>query len=154
MRFKTVTTTLAALLSTAAALPTSENGATTAANTLAKRTNKCGDSTFNGETSGGSPLVSDCEVLRNNIVGDGSWRISTFDYERDVASYGTCKFVVQAPVSSWSFVGNEDIRDIIRDSISRFASDGRVGARGLMNCEPGSATSSQAQLTWWWIRHT
>jgi hypothetical protein len=40
---------------------------------LEKRENLCGDSTFVNASSGGSPLVRDCQQLAANIAGSGSW---------------------------------------------------------------------------------
>jgi len=83
-----------------------------------------------------SPSVADCERLSRNIAGDGSWKVNLYDGWRKLATYGSCAF---SAVSPWGelggWVGNEDIRDLIRDSIRMWARNGKVGAHGEMECQ-------------------
>lgn len=103
--------------------------------------NDCSDSTFIDQTSGASPLVSDCEILIRNLQnGDGK---AEHEVENFVASQhqldqaGSCRFGVQGKAQNGNvdyFIGGQDIVDIIRDSINKFGSSGRVGAKGRMSC--------------------
>lgn len=121
-------------------------------NVLKTLINDCGDSTFVDQGSEASPYASDCETLAYNIRGDGSWRIRS-GVQRKLASYGTCAFGAQTyDGDDWyAYVGNEDIRDVIRDSISKFKRpDGKIGAKGIMNCESGSIANRNVL---WGIYH-
>jgi Pathogen effector len=101
--------------------------------------NDCGDSTFVNKSSDGSPLVSDCLVIASNIAGGGTWTTSSNqDTARKLVSYGTCAFDVicqRGFPDEWYKVGNQDIIDLIHDSINRFQWNGLVGAQGDMNCQ-------------------
>lgn len=116
------------------------------------RDNQCGDSTFVNQGSEASPWISDCETIVRNIAGGGTWTL--FDgYQRTLATYGTCAFGAQkvSGGSSVHYVGNEDIRDLITDSIRKFGrNDGKIGAKGRMGCNaPGNSSAIE-----WGIYHT
>ncbi|KAK3984561.1 putative necrosis-inducing factor-domain-containing protein [Cladorrhinum sp. PSN332] len=113
----------------------SPNPTTEVTTKLKKRWGFCGHSTFENRSSGGSPWINDCWVLHNNIAGDGRWGIWGLGW-RTLATYGSCAFGVEAiqMPDSFIFVGNEDIRDLIRDSIARFSWNGRVGSYGETDC--------------------
>jgi hypothetical protein len=64
-----VSVLLASLAATAIAAPTSPDPSSV----LEKRENYCGDSAFVNASSGGSPLIQDCQQLSANIAGGGSW---------------------------------------------------------------------------------
>jgi hypothetical protein len=113
---------------------------------LRKRTNDCGDSTFVNQTSGGSPTVADCQTLANNIAGDGTWTTNPFA-QRTLATYGTCAFGITNSGPWTIYVGNEDIRDLIRSSISQYNWFGLVGAKGDMPCQTDIFGTSW-QVTW------
>jgi hypothetical protein len=53
---------------------------------------------------------------------------------RTIAIYGTCAF---SGIGTWrpTWMGNEDVRDLIYDSISRFQWQGKVGASGNTTCK-------------------
>ncbi|PHH59376.1 hypothetical protein CDD81_3335 [Ophiocordyceps australis] len=117
---------------------------------LRKRTNQCGHSTFENRGSEASPLISDCETLMFNIRKDGRWRLST-GVHRTVATFGTCAFGAQVRKQWYTYIGHEDIIDLIRDSIRDFRrGDGKVGSRGEMQC--------RGDLLWanveWGLYHT
>ncbi|KAH8662546.1 putative necrosis-inducing factor-domain-containing protein [Xylariales sp. PMI_506] len=95
--------------------------------------NDCGDSTFENQSSGGSPLVSDCLQLAANIAGGGSWRLEIYE-QRTLATYGTCAFGATAGPSV-TYIGNQDIIDLIHTSVDRFTWFGLVGAKGQMPCQ-------------------
>lgn len=124
-----------------------------ASHEIVRRDNHCGDSVFVNESSDGSPLIADCEILRSNIVGGGTWTVNGLSgFHSDVASYGTCKFTVyQSVAGTWFYIGNEDIRDLIASSIAKFAWNGKVGASGTMDCD---TEDRPQQWTHWGIYHT
>jgi hypothetical protein len=71
---------------------------------------------------------------------------------RKIASYGTCAFGLKGSgggSASVIQIGNEDIIDLIRDSIGKgFAFDGKVGAKGRMSCQEAGAGQSGAMMEW------
>lgn len=109
----------------------------------------CGASSFADETSGGSPLVDDCLQMVANIASGGRWNVdSTVGKQRQLAQWGTCAFGVQGKSTAAGsyYVGNQDITDIIHSSIQLFASDGLVGAKGVMPCN--GFLGSKVSVTW------
>ncbi|KAH8703812.1 hypothetical protein BGW36DRAFT_288853 [Talaromyces proteolyticus] len=102
--------------------------------------NDCGTSTFTDATSGGSPLVSDCQQIVTNIAGtQGSWEVeSSVGKQHQLVQYGTCAFGVTGTTGTGDVdfhVGAQDIVDLINSSIKMFASNGLVGASGNMACQ-------------------
>ncbi|CAP73053.1 uncharacterized protein PODANS_2_4722 [Podospora anserina S mat+] len=110
---------------------TSEN----AAAILTKRGNYCGHSSFHNVRSNDSPTTGDCWQIYHNIAGGGSWQVWTSAH-RTLVSYGGCAFGVEIDQDwiSFQYVGAWDIRDLIRDSINNYASGGKVGTWGEMEC--------------------
>jgi hypothetical protein len=129
---------------------------------LAPRTsvNDCAESTFINQSSEGSPLIADCEILMEHISGSyppssrywldlislarsGShtytytegktWSIPGGSVHCKLAGFGTCAFGTESEYRH--YVGNQDIIDLIKDSIARFAWNGRVGAKGVTYCQ-------------------
>lgn len=110
--------------------------------------NDCGDSSFENQSSGGSPWVADCQQIVRNIQSEdpstsikpsylqlcdtdgGSWQCSSI--QRQLVSYGSCAFGCTANTFTW--VGNSDISDLINDSIGQFSWSERVGSKGSMTC--------------------
>lgn len=115
---------LAALFTAAQCAPKVTVGKVGKAGELSERAiaiNDCGDSTFINRSSGGSPRVADCEQLARNIAGDGTWTVDD-SAQHQLAQYGTCAFgvTVHSDGAWYAYIGNEDIRDLIFDSIKRF----------------------------------
>lgn len=117
--------------------------------TLVARTNDCGDSSFENQSSGGSPAVSDCQQLAANIVGTGTWTVSDSAGFTQLAQYGTCAFGVHPTSNGWyALIGNDDIRDLIYESISRYSWNGLVGAKGHMDCQSGKGALGDIGVDW------
>ncbi|CAK7233697.1 hypothetical protein SCUCBS95973_008685 [Sporothrix curviconia] len=100
----------------------------------------CQSSSFIDETSDGSPSVDDCMQIVNNIIGtNGEWTTQVVGKnQRELVSYGSCKFGVQATDEHGNVnfqVAAQDIVDIITDSISKFGGSGKIGAKGYMDCD-------------------
>lgn len=115
----------------------------------------CGDSTFENDTSGGSPLVEDCLQIIKNIEGDTDDDYTTeIVTQRELLWYGTCAFCVEATKVNGNanfVVGGQDVIDIINEAVKRFGdSDGRVGAKGDMDCNG----NIKQQPVKWGIYHT
>ncbi|KAL2820977.1 putative necrosis-inducing factor-domain-containing protein [Aspergillus cavernicola] len=108
--------------------------------------NDCGDSSFDNNSSGGSPEVSDCQQIAANIAGGGSWTLDGSSVQRQLVQYGTCAFGAWA--TGLTYIGNADIIGLIDDSISQFEWNGLVGASGEMDCQYGPSR------TYWAIYHT
>ncbi|KAK4150825.1 putative necrosis-inducing factor-domain-containing protein [Chaetomidium leptoderma] len=140
MQFKSTTLALltAVLATVAECAPTTANPTSAETIGLDKRgSNECGHSTFVNQGSGASPKISDCERIIKNLANPGSWPLASVQAHKELASYGSCAF----GVSFYQFhqgtvyIGTEDVKDIIRDSIKQFRrSDGKVGAKGVMGC--------------------
>jgi hypothetical protein len=102
--------------------------------------NDCGTSSFTDATSNASPLVTDCQQIVTNIQGTtGEWEVeAATGKQHQLVQYGTCAFGVTAAAGKGDVdihVGAQDIVDLITSSISMFASNGKVGASGTMNCK-------------------
>ncbi|KAI9167811.1 putative metal chaperone YciC [Paramyrothecium foliicola] len=117
----------------------SENPATAIKRALNKRTGWCGNSSFENRTTTGSPFVGDCEALRDRMRANAeSWgvAVSVSGTYRAVASHGTCVFGAWTQTyPGTALVGNDDIADLVRDSIIQFRWFDKVGSRGEMDCE-------------------
>lgn len=113
-----------------------------------RRSGHCGMSSFAGETSTGSPKISDCVNLVEKFNPSKTYKIGT--ERKEMGRYGNCRFMARA-YSANTKLGNEDIRDLLRSSIDRYAKDGRVGARGSMHCAGGG---SGAEKVDWWVWKT
>ncbi|KAF7969261.1 hypothetical protein HWV62_27856 [Athelia sp. TMB] len=112
----------------------SVNAAPTTPNrSILKSVNDCGDSSFVGQTNGGSPLISDCQIIQKNIAGGGTWTTGSGS-QRQLVQFGTCALGVTVE-NGLAKVGNQDIIDLINSSIQMFGSGGRVAAKGTMPCQ-------------------
>lgn len=114
-------------------------------NHLFKRSDLCGTSSFHDETSSGSASVSDC----NKIVRDMENEAGNFligPVRDELYSAGNCRFMVYAKRGA---MGSDDVADLIRDSISKFAKNGKVGARGSVTCKGVAEWSDQSKVDWW-----
>ncbi|KAJ5929500.1 hypothetical protein N7454_006450 [Penicillium verhagenii] len=137
MKFFTIGT-FALLLAGAQAAPVSENPALVF--NKRKEVNDCGTSTFINQSSTGSPEVADCRIIASNIKSGGTWT-TTSSVARKLVSYGTCALDVSgSDFDLYYKVGNEDIINIINDSITKFKWKGKVGAKGVMKCGGASVT--------------
>ncbi|KAH7126534.1 putative necrosis-inducing factor-domain-containing protein [Dactylonectria estremocensis] len=100
----------------------------------------CGDSTFEDQTSDASPSVEDCRTIITNIEGDASTEWTTEvvgKNQREIASYGSCSFGVEATEVTGNVnfqVGGQDVIGIINLAIEKFGGSGKVGAKGDMGC--------------------
>ncbi|KAK4170680.1 hypothetical protein QBC36DRAFT_341460, partial [Triangularia setosa] len=88
--------------------------------------NHCGGSTFEDQTNGGSPFVSDCLQIIRNIEGDGStdWTHQVAGKpHREILKFGSCRFGIEATHIGLNInfrVGGQD----------KFGKGGRVAAKG------------------------
>jgi hypothetical protein len=112
--------------------------------------NDCGGSSFDNQSSGGSPRVDDCRQIAANIAGGGTWTINVGD-TRQLVQYGTCAFNAGSSQDLFH-VGNQDIIDLINDSISRFEWNGLVGSKGHMTCQ--DAFGNENVGVNWGLYHT
>lgn len=117
---------------------------------LHSRDNHCGDSTFENRVSSASPSVADCRQLAENIKSDDTW-LTWNGGHTTLVKYGSCAFGVEGEgFSSLKnfYVGNEDIRDLIFDSIARFEWEGKVGSRGVVQCQDFSSFAKNVKVEW------
>jgi hypothetical protein len=144
-------------VNTAAMQPTtSANPAVDMATRLRKRTNYCGDSTFVNHSSGGSPLISDCVVISDYAAAtNDGWKVDPTPGYNWILRYGTCQFGATTANILPTSIGNEDIRDLMRDSYARFSWNGLVGAEGNMGCVNfGTGLVNGYSSVNWAIYHT
>jgi hypothetical protein len=101
----------------------------------------CGESNFTGETTGGSPLVSDCQALADAAWGEYDQQTGL---QTTLDSSSGCAFGSDgAPGTDSGYqyqLGDTDMRDVINSAISMFSwtdenGDARVGASGIMMCQ-------------------
>ncbi|KAK4169762.1 putative necrosis-inducing factor-domain-containing protein, partial [Cladorrhinum sp. PSN259] len=112
--------------------------------TLSSEARDCVDWSISSkdENSDASPLKSDCEVMYNNIAGEGSWYLPWSYVQRTFITYGTCAFGgtdITPGTEAW--VGNDDIRKVLEwafDSHTGKNSNGDeiVSGSGDMQCQP------------------
>ncbi|KAK0612263.1 putative necrosis-inducing factor-domain-containing protein [Immersiella caudata] len=118
-------TTLAALLATTTASPVD----------LSKRLNSCGISSFAVDTS--SPAAaSDCQFIVN-VLSQGAFPSFGWDLGNawnEVLVYETCSFQARSIRGNRATIGNEDVYDLLRDTLRDSNRGGNVGARGAMQC--------------------
>jgi hypothetical protein len=114
--------------------------------------NDCGDSSFQNESSSGSPTVNDCLQIATNIAGGGTWTVSTIGSpQHQLVQYGTCAFGVTwngSNQASTYYIGNQDIIDLIHSSINMFQWNGLVGSKGVMNCKSDEEGASGGNVLW------
>ena len=112
----------------------------------------CGASTFEDRGSEASPLASDCLKIAENIADGGTWTINSNGDQRQLVEYQTCAFGVESVLPrgrAHFLVGNRDIIDAIKGSVARFErTNGRVGSRGLMNCQYNLYPDDSTQVMW------
>jgi len=116
--------------------------------------NECGDSTFENQISAASPLIDDCLRIATNIGKGGKWEVeSTAKDQHQLVQYGTCALGVQGldGIAFFFYVGNQDIIDLIHESIRMYGFDGRVQTAGEMQCSSGI---SKPPTVGWGIYHT
>ncbi len=118
----------------------------------------CDTSSFTGDTTAASPLVSDCEQLCRNLQAGaatdrGIWTEPRIGHH-SIASHGTCVFGVEGTGSAIDNadykVGGQDVVDLITDAIRQFTWEGKVGAHGFMDCKG----TIKAQSVKWSLYHS
>ncbi|KAF4548191.1 Hypothetical protein D9617_31g064270 [Elsinoe fawcettii] len=129
---------LSALAVGALAMPVQDDQSV--ASPLNKRDNRCGGSGFSKVISGvvnGDAKVEDCAKLRDYVdARHNTWNITPNGGK--VARWGHCTFYAAVtgdyPADSVAYLGNEDIRDLVRDSINKYGGgDGSMHAFGNVN---------------------
>jgi len=138
-----------------AAAPVSDNKASPAV-VFEKRAsiNNCDYSNFINRTSGGSPKVADCRQITYNIAGGGTWTVDGLGKgHHQLVQYGTCAFGVQIADSGYFGeykVGNQDIIDLINDSIRLYQWNGLIGSEGITSCQRTMGGMSEVK---WGLYH-
>ncbi|KAJ5935471.1 hypothetical protein N7466_005018 [Penicillium verhagenii] len=146
MKFLTIAS-LTLLLAGAQAAPSTPFSKKSPAVIFDKRSsiNDCGTSTFTNESSSGSPEVADCRKIATNIKSGGTWTFEGFGVHHQLVQYGTCAFGVKVSADRYTYIGNEDIIQLIDDSIKKFKWEGKVGAKGTMKC---SGQDGDDEVVW------
>jgi len=119
----------------------------------ASSVNDCGDSSFINQSTGGSPLISDCQQITRNIASSGTWPVAS-GAQRKLVQYGTCALGAQlSNTANIAYVGNQDIIDLINTSIDKFSWNGKVGAKCTMDCQSARGLIGSSRVDWG-IYHT
>lgn len=128
---------LSSVASFAAAAPVSANPSAEVIHTLDARKwiNDCGLSTFENQSTSGSPHAADCHMITTNIAGGGTWTIAVANRQSQLVQFGTCAFGVTARGNCMTKIGNSDIIDLINSSVDQFQWNGLVSAKGSMSCQ-------------------
>ncbi|PLN79765.1 hypothetical protein BDW42DRAFT_194896 [Aspergillus taichungensis] len=142
MRFS-IAASIACLLALTQAAPTTNELV------ARKSVNDCGDSTFIDQGSEGSPDITDCQHIVENIKGGGTWKVSQIGAQYQLVEFGTCAFGAEGNAANTAYVGNQDIMDIINESIRKFGRpDGKVGAKGTVDCQSDRGAMGVGRLDW------
>ncbi|CAI7609058.1 unnamed protein product [Penicillium bialowiezense] len=100
----------------------------------------CVNSTSEDQASNGSPLAADCLKIASNIAGGGSWTILS-GHQHQLVQYGT--YVMH--------IGNQDIINLINESVEKFQWYDKVGTKGSMMCK---VNMNGRQYVEWGLYHT
>lgn len=113
----------------------------------------CVNSTSEDQASNGSPLAADCLKIASNIAGGGSWTILS-GHQHQLVQYGTCAFGVrynQPTTPDVMHIGNQDIINLINESVEKFQWYDKVGTKGSMMCK---VNMNGRQYVEWGLYHT
>jgi hypothetical protein len=103
---------------------------------LPKRMNECGQSTFTSESTNASTALADCQLLQTVLsqpaIASFGWDVGP--ESKELIAYGTCAFTARAVGGKTGTLGNEDVFDLLRDSIAKEARNKHLGVRGSMFC--------------------
>ncbi|TKX19707.1 hypothetical protein C1H76_7905 [Elsinoe australis] len=130
---------------------------------LDKRDNQCGTSSFTKILAGvskGDAKVSDCEQLRDYLYKRShTWSITASSGK--IVNWGACTFYAtvtgNVPKDTVAYLGNEDIADLTRDSITRYGQkDGlhafgsvKFSSSGSMPCNfKGGNPGEGVEVSW------
>ncbi|KAI8157940.1 hypothetical protein K4K49_007447 [Colletotrichum sp. SAR 10_70] len=115
----------------------------------------CGGSSFTNNWNSNAPLVDDCQFLQQYFASTGGYfRVENSDLDANgvswsrLVSINTCGFSVRAnprPATA-GYIGNTDVADLVRDSISGFSQNSQVSVGGNTGCQ--DADGSQWHPDW------
>jgi hypothetical protein len=110
---------------------------------------KCWDITYEDQTIGGSPPVSDCEQMVRNVQGTtGSWTTGIGPH-RGITKLGKCTLGVEnsgVGTAVRYVVGAGDVEIIVNGAIKKYGGNGYIGARGYMTC--AGETKGDVPVKW------
>jgi len=121
------------------------------------QSDQCGnEGQWSCNTSGGSPSESDCQEMGYSVgFNNGYWRFTPSDMPvgnyRTIVTRGSCAFGFGLSVTACNSVnlGNQDVRDLIRDSSPKCASGGRLGSKGdQLFCRSEAQNQGQCWTRW------
>ncbi|KAF6804219.1 hypothetical protein CSOJ01_10357, partial [Colletotrichum sojae] len=118
---------------------------------------QCRVSSFIGDTGPGAPTTGRCKALQD-------WASSNNGYFQTTIHAGSKRWLIKSPggtpcafwVRHGAFsarIGNTDIRDLIRDSLSKYTQNFngvyRVRARGVAHCNGDLVQDGSVAYSWW-----
>ncbi|KAK4227273.1 putative necrosis-inducing factor-domain-containing protein [Podospora fimiseda] len=108
----------------------------TAIPTTTKRANSCGASTFSVDTTS-QATPAHCQTLIT-LLSSAAFPSYNWPLEntwKSMLTYDTCSFTARTTRSNTrGQIGNEDVYDLLRDTLRDGNRGGLVGAKGVMNC--------------------
>lgn len=121
--------------------------------TLQRRDDDCNGGDIINQSSAGSPLVFDCQVLADSMQNDAETQLITAaDGFETLWALGTCGFGASTKNVGLAKIGNDNAVDLIRASIAMFAAPNPgqnfVGAKGTMGCQITGLTNEIASVKW------
>lgn len=103
----------------------------------------CGDNLYwNDTTQDTSPLRSDCQIIVDflrNKEPHHNWHCGTVDFRnfifqnvtQPLVEYNSCCFGIHMEdFSGWGIIGDQDISDLISDSMNKFPGGDKISATG------------------------
>ncbi|KAK2756302.1 putative class V chitinase [Colletotrichum kahawae] len=104
----------------------------------------CGGSSFTNNWNSNAPLVDDCQFLQQYFASTGGYfQVENSDLDASgvswsrLVSINTCGFSVRVnprPATA-GYIGNTDVSDLVRDSISGFSQNSQVSVGGNTGCQ-------------------
>ncbi|KAF1835102.1 glycoside hydrolase [Decorospora gaudefroyi] len=102
---------------------------------------RCGESSFEDQTSSASANVDDCLQIIKNIEGNiaaTNWTTEVVGKrQREIVNHESCSLGVEADKINGNVifvVSAQDVINIITTAIEKFGRSGKVGAKGYMSC--------------------
>ncbi|KAI1868502.1 uncharacterized protein JN550_006418 [Neoarthrinium moseri] len=118
-------------------------------------TNKCGESTFIDKTTLGSANQIDCSAVINQMKGGPGWfaifQGADLPDNKDwcrVAYHDTCVFGIHTTDFFGTYIGTQDITDIITVAMQKRAGDPRVQFEGDMHCDNNQGPGKHSNVQW------
>ncbi|KAK3984159.1 hypothetical protein QBC44DRAFT_375470 [Cladorrhinum sp. PSN332] len=110
----------------------------------------CDNYSYENQISAGSPSVKMCNEINIELGDERTWRIGMT--QRQLISYDDCKIGARRLHPGYSEIGNEDLRQVLDNSIATMAQtiNGAllVGTKGWMHCGTDTVKADEDIVEW------